>query len=77
MWDGDVAVSNTSNRWGKWRESHGKRTDDKRHATLSDGGTAMSLYQIQATDEVVNGGQVTHEPEERWDGNVAVSNTSN
>jgi hypothetical protein len=25
----------------------------------SDGGTAMSLYQIQATDEVVNGGRVT------------------
>jgi hypothetical protein len=53
-----IAVSNTSNRWGRWRESHGKRTDDKRYATLSDGGTAMSLYQIQATDEVVNGGRV-------------------
>ena len=32
--------------------------DDERYTSLSNGGTAMSLYQIQATDGV-NGGRVT------------------
>ena len=48
--------------------------------SLSNSGTAMSLYQIQATDGVVNGGRVTvkgemtvtHKPEQGWDGDVAV-----